>query len=105
VTAPPNRGTEVARLKAALVADRPLWLATYVGRWGVRDVAFGRDAKSLKVLLGRQRNWTWLAYGQLEQLLAQLPRSAPHQSANRKTNTLQSKSAAAFYAISRYRLT
>jgi hypothetical protein len=62
----------VGQVKNAIAAGNPIWLRTYAGAWGVRDIALGKDGKSVKVLLGRQRNWTWLAYGQLEQLASQL---------------------------------
>lgn len=63
---------DVSRIKAAIESGQTIWLRTYAGAWGVRDIAMGKDGKSVKVLLGRQRNWSWLAYGQLKQLAEQV---------------------------------
>lgn len=62
---------QVDAIRAALAAGRKLWLRTYAGAWGVREIKLASNGRESLVKLGRQRCWTWLLRDQLDFLYRQ----------------------------------
>ncbi len=60
----------VRSIQTALDAGRPIWICTYTGAYGVREIKLAND-KAARVKLGRSRSFVWLTHPQLVGAYAQ----------------------------------
>lgn len=68
---PENAPGLVASIQHALQSGKPIWVRTYAGAWGVREIKLSSDKRQALVKMGRQTKWTWLTGMQLEDLAMQ----------------------------------